>query len=308
MSTELVTLNGPVMGTRWSARLASDAAGPALEAALAEAVGTVDRQMSTWRTDSDLMRLNRAPVGSWVALPEALMRLLAAGLAIGRASDGAFDIGLGGIVEAWGFGPAQGASDPEAIRRHLGQRIDSAEALELDPASGRARRCADVAFDLSGIAKGFGADELARVLRERGIGDFLVGLDGELVAAGQRPDGRPWAVALEEPDPGRRAARGMIELRDTAIATSGDYRHRVALPGGSFLSHSINPRLGGPVRNALASVSVLAPSCHEADAWATALLVLGEEVGPLLARAQGIEAIFLVRSPEGIEEIATAAG
>jgi len=307
MSTDLVTLSGPVMGTRWSARLAADAIGPGLEAALASAVSAVDRQMSSWRADSDLMRLNAAPLGAWVTLPEPLLRVLAAGLAIGAASDGAFDIGLGRVVEAWGFGPAEGKSDPDAMRAALGQRIDSSAALELDPAGGRARRHADLAFDLSGIAKGFGADELARVLRAQGRTDFLVGLDGELVASGLRPDGRSWAVALEEPDPERRAGRGMIELHDIAIATSGDYRHRVTLPGGQVLAHSINPRLGGPVRNHIASVSVLAPTCHEADAWATALLVLGEEAGPHLARAKGIDAIFLIRDGAAIRELATGA-
>ncbi|HIP23202.1 MAG TPA: FAD:protein FMN transferase, partial [Rhodobacteraceae bacterium] len=107
MSTDLsrMKLSGPTMGTRWYAELGVPAGTDttALETALAGAVAQVDAQMSTWKPDSDLMRLNRAPVGGWVDIPRDLMRVLARGLEIGRASDGAFDIGLGDLVTAWGF-------------------------------------------------------------------------------------------------------------------------------------------------------------------------------------------------------------
>jgi len=176
--------------------------------------------------------------------------------------------------------------------------------IELDLAGGRARKLAPLDLDLSGIAKGFGADVLAQVLADFGVADGLVGLDGEVVARGKRPDGGPWAVALEDPVRGTRAARGVIEISNRAVATSGDYRHFVQV-GANYLSHTMNPRLGGPVQNRLASVSVLAERCIEADAWATVLLVLGEAAGPALAQARGIEAIFLVRDGDGIREIVT---
>jgi thiamine biosynthesis lipoprotein len=133
---------------------------------------------------------------------------------------------------------------------------------------------------------------------------FLAALDGEIVADGARPDGRPWAVALEEPDPSRRAGRGVLEISDRAVATSGDYRHRVRL-GEDWLSHTMDPRSGAPVRNRLASVTALAGDCARADAWATALMVLGEIEGPALARSRGVEAIFLIRGREGCSELST---
>ncbi|MDP3960668.1 MAG: FAD:protein FMN transferase [Pseudorhodobacter sp.] len=176
--------------------------------------------------------------------------------------------------------------------------------MELDVAGGRARKQAPLDLDLSGIAKGYGADLLAQVLADFTVADGLVGLDGEVVARGHRPDGAPWAVALEDPVHGIRAARGVIEISSRAVATSGDYRHFVQV-GTNYLSHTMNPRLGGPVQNRLASVSALAERCVEADAWATVLMVLGEVAGPALAQARGIEAIFLVREGDGIREIVT---
>lgn len=299
------SLNGPTMGTRWSAVFTApaDHDSKALAADLAAAVTRVDRQMSSWKPDSDLMRLNRTPVGQWIDLPPQILTVLAAAARIGADSDGLFDIGVGDIVQAWGFGPAQGHIDPEAIKQAVA-RPQPGPAFEVD--SGRARRLRDVALDLAGIAKGYGVDELAETCVRHGLTDYLVGIDGEMRGAGHRPDGKPWAVALEEPLVGTRKALGVIELSDRAVATSGDYRHFLRL-GDARLSHTMNPRTGGPVQGALASVSVMAPSCMQADAWATVLLILGEVAGPALARAKGIAAIFLIPRESGVEQIVTVA-
>lgn len=306
MSTDaLITLNGPTMGTRWSVRLASRHASAELTAALQEAVDAVERQMSTWRRDSDLMRLNAATPGTWVDVGAGLIEVLGIAAEVTAASGGAFDIGVGEAVTAWGFGPAQGQADEPAIRTTLG-RLLRAE-VEGDPSGGRARRLNDRSLDLSGVAKGFAVDQMAEVMRKRHLRGFLAALDGEIVVDGVRPDGRPWAVALEEPDPSRRAARGVIEISDRAVATSGDYRHRVRL-GADWLSHTIDPRSGGPVRNRVASVTVLAADCARADAWATALLVLGAIDGLILARAKGLEAIFLIREGTSLQEVSTLQG
>jgi thiamine biosynthesis lipoprotein len=300
----LVTVSGPTMGTRWSARVSARHASPALTTALQAAVAAVDHQMSTWRPDSDLMRLNAAPPGAWVDVGAELIAVLGIAAEVAAASGGAFDIGVGEAVTAWGFGPAQGHADEAAIRAALGRPLRA--EVQSDPGGGRARRLNDRRLDLSGVAKGFAVDQMAEVLRKRSVGGFLAALDGEMVADGVRPDGRPWAVALEEPDPLRRAARGVIEVTGCAVATSGDYRHRVQL-GADWLSHTMDPSSGGPVRNRLASVTVLAADCARADAWATALLVSGEVDGPTIARRRGVEAIFLIRDGEGCRELSTLA-
>ena len=307
MSTDLLrhALSGATMGTRWTGVLyatsGTDIA--ALEAALARTVDRVDRQMSSWKPDSDLMRFNVAPPGTWVALPPELMRVLARGLEIGRASDGAFDIGLGSLVHAWGFGAARGALDPEAIRAALGEVLPPAHAIvELDRTEGRARRHARSALDLSAIAKGCAVDEMMRTVESFGIADALVGLDGELKARGIKADGTPWLVAVERPDYALRSAMGTVELRDAAVATSGDYRHWIDL-NGRRLSHTMDRARGGPVDNGIASVSVVADSCMDADAWATALMVLGPAQGEALAQRHGFDALFIRRAGGMLTEI-----
>ena len=301
----LRTLSGPAMGSRWTVRLDCDEdQAAALTDVCAQAVETVEQQMSNWRAGSDLNRLNAAPLGEWVNLPAHLMTVLNMAGQIGRASDGVFDVGVGDLVQAWGFGPAQGVADPKAIGALMGKPIRSFDALELDGAAGRARKTAAMSLDLSGIAKGYGVDVLAAVLAEHGLTQCLCGLDGELVARGLRPDGKPWAVALEQPDPTSRAGRSMIELSDRAIATSGSYRHFITL-GNLRVSHTMNPRTGGPAVGALVSVSVLHDSCMQADAWATALMVLGNQAGPEFAKAHGLQAIFLAEVGGEIRETLT---
>lgn len=299
MSTDMVrfALNGPTMGTGWSALFfAAPGFDPRpVRAALQAAVDEVDAQMSTWKPDSALMRLNAAPVGAWVTTPERLSEVLRLGLGIGRASGGAFDIGMGDAVTAWGFGPDTAA--PDRIRKAMAAARRPAHEV-LDIGQGRVRKSSPLVLDLNGIAKGYGVDRLAETLRGHGIGAGLVGIDGELRALGLRPGGQPWTVAVEAPDPGRRTPHSILALQDAAVATSGDYRHWVEARGRR-LSHTMDPRKAAPVLAPPASVTVVAQSCAEADAWATALMVLGSERGLLLARKRGLDALFLVRDDDG---------
>jgi thiamine biosynthesis lipoprotein len=308
MSTDFFrhALSGATMGTRWSALLYASRATnvSALETALAHAVDRIDRQMSTWKPDSDLMRFNAAPPGTWLSLPTELMQVLERGLAIGRTSAGAFDIGLGTLVNAWGFGPSCSAPDAEAVLAGLREPLPPTHTvLELDVRDSRARKHTRLLLDLSGIAKGFAVDEMMRVIETFGISNALVSLDGELKAQGAKADGTPWCVAVEKPDYGLRAPLGLIELRDAAVATSGDYRHWVDV-GGKRLSHTINRSRRGPIDNATASVSVVTASCMDADAWATALLVLGPDRGKELAQKHDLNALFIQRQNETFSEIA----
>ncbi|MDB5544562.1 MAG: ApbE family lipoprotein [Hyphomicrobiales bacterium] len=287
-------LNGPTMGSRWSAAAfgSDDIDFQRVACALQRAVDRVEQQMSTWKPDSDLNRLNASAVGTWVDIPRELMAVLEAALEIGRASQGAFDIGVGDLVKAWGFG--FGARQPDhariaGLRRPI---FEGPKTLQLDVARSRARRLVPMRLDLSGIAKGFGVDELARVMRSFGISSFLVGIDGEMCAAGAKPDGRLWAIAREKPLKGARDVDGVLELRDVAVATSGNYR-RFTQCGGREASHTMDPRAGVPSSNDLAAVTVLAPTCMVADAWATALLVMGAEQGLAMARACRLSAIFV---------------
>ncbi|WP_338721261.1 FAD:protein FMN transferase [Devosia sp. XK-2] len=295
MSTERarIALNGPTMGTRWSALFFADAGldPQPIRRALQAAVDDVDAQMSTWKPDSDLVRLNAAPVGEWVGVPSQLAAVLRLGLEIGSASGGAFDIGMGDAVTAWGFGP-EGAA-PERIRAAMAAaRRPAHQVLKIK--GDHVRKSAPVTLDLNGIAKGHGVDRLAEVLQNHGVADALVGIDGEMRAMGLRPDGEAWTIAVELPDVERRTPHSILALGDAGVATSGDYRHWVEVQG-QRLSHTMDPMRGAPLVASPASVTVVARTCAEADAWATALMVLGPVKGAVIARERRLDALFLLR-------------
>ena len=160
------------------------------------------------------------------------------------------------------------------------------------------RKSAPIALDFNGIAKGYGVDRLAETLRDHGITDALVGIDGEMRAFGLRPGGEAWTIAVEAPDPERRTPHSILALQDAAVATSGDYRQWVEVQGRR-LSHTMDPKRGAPLITSPASVTVVARTCAQADAWATALMVAGPDGGAALARKRGLDALFLVRDDAG---------
>ncbi len=303
-------LHGQTMGTRYSAVFfaATGADEAAIGTRLSAAVDAVDRQMSNWKADSELNRLNGAPLDQWLTVPEELCSVLDAALRVSRQSHGAFDIGVGDLVHAWGFGPGKGQMDQpriDALKVHAHR--PATDVLELDLVHRRVRKQAAITLDLSGIAKGYGVDRLAHVLDTLGITCYLVGIDGEMRARGTKPGGQPWVIAIEKPVRHLRDVMGVMELGDAAIATSGDYRHWVEHHGRSY-AHTIDGTRQEPSSNQLAAVSVVASSCMLADAWATALLVLGEKAGIELARERGMDALFVLHDGDGFQEISITAG
>lgn len=306
---KLWRVSGATMGTRYTAAFHASPKtdGKELAARLAAAVGAVDEQMSNWKESSDLSRLNRAEVDCWVPVSRGLAVLLARALDIGSDTHNAFNIGVGHLVGMWGFGPSgeQRADRPGPVETSQASPCSSvSELIEVDVQQCRVRKRGPVALDLCGIAKGFGVDELARVLSEQGIGSWLVGIDGEMRAHGSKPDGSMWAIALEAPDYERHTAMGVIELSNAAIATSGDYRHWVDIDGAR-VSHTMDPRAGVPLCSSIASVTVIAPTCTDADAYATALLVLGVEAGRDYAQRRHLDALFVVRDGGALRMIGT---
>jgi thiamine biosynthesis lipoprotein len=298
-STDLIrhALNGPTMGTRWSALFFTPPGFDRQTGAgrAAAAVDVVDAHMSTWKPDSDLMRLNRPRWAMSVVVPADLAHVLALGMPSAAPRAGL-------LTSAWAMPCAPGASarkaaDVQGIRTAMAaSRRPAHEVLELEGTQVRKRGL--IALDLNGIAKGYGVDSLAATLRSFGIDAALVGIDGEMRAQGLRPDGEAWTIAIEAPDTDRRAPHAILNLQDAAVATSGDYRHWVTVEGRQ-LSHTMDPRRGAPLLSSPASVTVIAPSCAEADAWATALMVVGPEAGAALAARQGLSALFLLRDDAG---------
>lgn len=297
------SFDGKTMGTHWAVLvddpMASDRT--SLQEALQLAVEEVDNQMSTWNPDSDIMRFNTAPLNEWIPLPLNLLKVLTAGLDISHATNGAFEMNIGDVTRAWGFGAAP--INLDAIRTASDiVRIRAIDALELDETRSCARKTAALALDLSGIAKGYGVDRLVEVLTKRGIKHALCAIDGEVRALGTQADGCPWSVAIERPDSHERSAYSVLALEDAAVATSGDYRHFVSVKGHR-LSHTIDPCRGSPLVNAPASVSVVAQTCMLADAMATALMVMGQDIGLVHADQNAISTLFIIRKDNSLHAL-----
>lgn len=284
------------MGTTWSVRACLPDPRLALRPGIEAVFDRVVAEMSPWLPTSDISRFNRSSIGSWQVLPPGFVTVLRAGLDIAAISEGAFDPAIGRLVDHWGFG-----ADPAAGR--AGPLPDAWRAIDLD--GDRARRTADVTLDLSGIAKGHAVDAVADWLLHHGIHDFLVEAGGELRGHGIKPDGQPWWVDLE-PVPGQPHPTTRIALCGIAVATSGNYR-RFTTTAGRHDSHSIDPRTGIPARHAIAAVSVLDASAMRADAWATALTILGHIDALTLAAQKGLAAIITTRTPTHIHEHMTPA-
>lgn len=308
---EPVAFSGSTMGTTYTVKLAALPRGISVDDVKARTDRTLERinaLMSTYRADSEISRFNAATVVTWQAVSAQTQAVVAAALEISRLTGGAFDVTVGPLVDLWGFGPRgalrtpPSAADIAAVRGRVGYRRLSVR--ERPPSLRKAQ--ADVAVDLSAIAKGYAVDEVARLLAELGCRDFLVEIGGELRARGRRPGGEPWRVAVERPVSGASAVQRLIELADAAIATSGDYRNFVEIEGRRY-SHTIDPAAGAPVTHTLASVSVVHESAMYADALATALMVMGPQRGHAFAERHGLAALLLERTPEGFRELATTA-
>lgn len=296
------------MGTTWSVRLtaARNADLRALHAGIQDRLDRVVAQMSTWEAGSDISAYNRAGAGQWLCFPEEFFAVLACALRIAEASDGAFDPTIGSLVGLWGFGAEAAIGEvpsiPErdAARGAVGwRRIELRGDREVLQPGG-------VRLDLSAIAKGFGADLVVAGLREAGSSGALVEVGGELHGYGRKPDCSPWRVLVEAgPEQVDHSLEPrVLELDGIAVATSGDlwhhYTRRDEHGTERRYTHTIDPRCGAPVEHAPIAVTVVARDAMHADAWATALTVLGETAGMALAEREGLAVRYLGRDEEGL--------
>ena len=311
----LVELSGSAMGTTWSVRVFApddpevDESRRRLLEVVRARLERVEQLMSSYDSESEISRFNRFASRQPFALSPTTLEVFALALEVSALTGGAFDVTVGPLVAAWGFGAAEAPkTSPTPVElAALGQRVGY-RLLELQHAEGRiAKAHPEVVCDLSAIAKGYAVDEVVEAVRDLGYRNFLVELGGELGARGRRPDGTAWRVAIERPDALARSVYAVVGLEDQALATSGDYRNFYQRDG-LRLSHLIDPRTLRPIAHRLASVTVVDPSAARADALATALSVLGPDDGFALAEREGIPAYFILRTAEGpTETLATPA-
>ena len=309
-------IRGRAMGTTWQVTLNSVPPGmdrDALQKSIAAVIERIEAQMSHWRPESVVSRFNQRRSTRSIVIPLELADVVEEALRVHRETEGAFDITVAPLVELWGFGPGKirqrvpSSAEITAARSSVGSRL--LVFKRLASGEGRlAKKTPDVRIDLSAIAKGYALDAVAKSLDKSGAVNYLIELGGELRAKGARPDGGPWRVGLEAPDPTSvGGVRAVVELKDAAIATTGNYRKFFKDPTDKevIYSHVLDPRTGRPVTHRGVSVSIIAKTAMRADALATALMVMGPKKGLEFAEKHGLAAAFVTRTAEGLVEKST---
>lgn len=296
-------LSGGTMGTTWSVVYGNAKAvdGDHLRGLIEQELADVNDALSTYLPEAEISRLNAREEAVEQRLSPRFAEVLTAALEIGSMTGGAYDVTVGPLVELWGFGARVfdgGVPDAETVAQ-VARRV-GAQRLAWDAESRTLSRPAGMRIDLSSIAKGYAVDRVSALLLEQGLGNTLVEIGGELRARGTRPEGGPWRLAVESPDPeGQRFIEALM-VSDAAVATSGDYRNFFEVDGRRY-SHLVDPRTGYPVEHELVSVTVIHENCMEADGLATALIVLGLEPALALAESNNLAAHFVSRGADGLE-------
>ena len=293
--TNLVALNGQTMGTTFSVKVrapASPETNETLSAAVVEELVLVVNAMSTYEPESELSRWNRSDSTEPIAVSKSLAQVVEAGLSVSSLSKGAFDMTVQPLVDLWGFGPNRRKEAPSQARITAALAHVGADLIRFNPAdSTLSKTKAGVWLDLSAIAKGYAVDRVSERLVALGYPEHFVEIGGEIRTRGLKTDTMPWRIGVESPK-ANGSVRLSLPLTDRAIATSGSYRN-FRKYGEQTFSHTLDPRTGRPVVHKLVSVSVVSDTCMGADAWATALSVLGPEKGFNLAEKLKMAVSFL---------------
>lgn len=295
---EIVQLKGRALGTTWqvSWRPVVTAEPERVQAQITQVLAEVDQAMSTWREDTELSVARRSEEP--VEISESTARVVREALDLAAMTRGAFDPTVQPLMELWGFHgrPVEQVPRPAEIEEVLEQV--GWERVVLDRASS-GRPVLDVggtALDLSAIAKGYAVDRVFHALAALGAGSIFVEVGGEVRVGGPGVAGPLWRVGVSLPEAGSAVEELalVVQLTNGAVATSGNYRNQVVIDGVPY-AHTMDPRIGAPVDSGVASATVFAPDCMTADAWATALMVLGAEEGlELVERLPDVEAALLL--------------
>ena len=352
---DVVQLSGPTMGSSYHISYVRSSGTPEPEAVQAEIrrqLDQLDAAVSTYRDDSDLARFNAAPAGTCQPMPPMALELARSAKQLAADSEGAYDVTLLPVLDAWKFGPkaarekaqqgkttgtddapAAGHDKPLTVDQLMAQsgaptqpsqppsQPPARPSLDADTlASLRAhtgighlkitgdRLCKDapITVEFNSIAAGYIIDRLAERFAAQGIHDYLIEVTGEIRAAGEKPDGHPWLIAIEAPLDHDRKAQRLVQLKDEAISTSGDYRNYREENGRRY-SHLIDPRTLAPIEHTLAAATVVTPEAMRADGLSTLLMVLGPEHGYDYAVRHQLAALLVSRTPQGFQTRTTPA-
>ncbi|MEM9129788.1 MAG: FAD:protein FMN transferase [Pseudomonadota bacterium] len=304
---ETLSFEGETMGTTYRVVVIVDTAEtePAvIETAIDTTLADVNQKLSNWDSTSEISKFNNAKSTQLIEISSELAEVIAIAFDVYEASERSFDVTLGPLIDLWGFGK-RSPNSPIPTDKDIAEsmeKVGQAKMIELrrDPNT-LAKKHPEATVHLDAIAKGFGIDQLSKALQQLGIENYLVEIGGDLITSGKNPNGVDWRIGIEQPFGGDRAVEEVIEFTELGMATSGDYRNYFEEDGVRY-SHIIDANTGRPIAHKTASVTVLADSAALADAWATALLVLGKERGMHISEKFHLAAFFISRQ-EGINEL-----
>ncbi len=305
-------ITGKTMGTTYTVKAVVEPdANPETVAKLGDivqnAVDEVNNRMSTFKQDSELSKFNQFQDTAPFQISREMMEVFTLAWRVSAETGGAFDVTVGPLVNAWGFGPPGHETKPPtdeelaALRERVGY-----EKVEIDPDACTLRKTRpDIYCDLSAIAKGYGVDQVAKALEAAGFQRYMVEVGGEVRTLGVNSAGEPWRIAIEQPTPDERSIEKVVPLNGWSMATSGDYRNFRQVDGQTF-SHEIDPHTGRPIQHKLAAASVIAKDCATADAYATGMMVLGPEAGMALAQKEGLIVLLILHGENGGFKVETS--
>jgi FAD:protein FMN transferase len=304
-----LAISGPTMGTTYSIKVASapkNVDAHALRLATDQVLDRIDLSMSTYRDDSEISRFNASASTDWFEVSSDLATVVDYALQVSQASGGMFDITVGPLVAAWGFGAAGEPIElPDeaklaALRTQVGyQKLEA----RLSPPALR-KSDARVRVDLNGIAPGYAVDLIAERFQSMHLSHFMIDLGGEVRAQGRNARGEAWRIAVERPIDAEPEPYAIVSLDNASVTTSGEYRHYYDRDGHRY-SHTIDPRTGRPVEHTLASVVVIGPTTMYVDAWAKVFNVLGTEAGRKLAIERAMPVMFIEAQGSELHSVTT---
>lgn len=306
---EIIEISGKKFGTSYRLTVIADQPAPIdLVDQIESELDKIDSSMSTYKTDSEINLFNSLGANISFDVSKHFASVVKISKNVWQGSGGAFDPTIGPLVDLWGFGPdVKNDQIPHESDVALAMEFVGLDAISLDESivGTTISKSRAVRLDLSAVAKGYAVDVLANLLESSALTDYLIEIGGETRVGGYNAQGQPWRLAIEKPgDLGGIAY--IVSMVDGAIATSGDYRNYFELDGRRY-SHTIDPGTGHPVIHNLASVSVIADTCAEADAWATAMMVLGDKSGLALANALDLPVFMVVKDGQAFQFINSAA-
>lgn len=291
--------SGLVFGTSYNITYQSDDnLKPEIEKVLAD----VDASLSPFNEKSVITHVNRNEA---VTLDDHFITVFRLSSEICKDTEGAFDITVAPLVNAWGFGFKNGTMPDKQAIDSLKQFVGFDKVKLQD---GKIIKTDDrLMLDCSAIAKGYGVDAVAKMLKSKGISNFMVEIGGEIVASGENPKGAPWRIGVSKPEDDSVSVsndiQGIINISDRAMATSGNYRN-FYYKGGKKYAHTIDPKTGCPVQHSILSATVVSDECAKADAYATAFMVMGlEKAKAVLARHKDMMAYFIYSDDKGNNKV-----